>query len=167
MTRMTGTDLELVSWSRRVVALWQVYEHSLPTCLSLLYYSIILLFCCGPLLLFGSWSINTIILYYIIIYSYSLSGEYRRLVLLGSVEDIYAGDPIFPLVVTTVNHKKTTYIPLPPLVVRNGPQLSPFFSRFVERGGGGGVYSYDMPWVGRSAHVPQKYKATSTVPTGS
>ena len=70
--------------------------------------------------------------------------------------------------------------------IQNEPQLSPFFSRFVERRGGGrdgdvkpgkttktengppllckeGVY---MTRLGRSAHVPQKYKATSTMPTG-
>ena len=45
--RLLLADLELVLWSRRVVALWYVHTmRSLSTCLSLL--------CCGPLLLFSS-----------------------------------------------------------------------------------------------------------------
>ena len=72
--RLLLADLELVLWSRRVVALWQVCVRSPPTCLS-------------PLM----WP-STAIRFFV--YYYNLSGEYRCLVqvLLNDVQDIYYDD---------------------------------------------------------------------------
>ena len=61
--RLLLADFELALWSRRVVALWQVYVRSLPTCLSLLYYILMLLWLSTALRLFVYFQVNTVVSY--------------------------------------------------------------------------------------------------------
>ena len=68
--------------------------------------------------LFYYYSITVVVLYCSSVLRL-LSGEYRCLVLVDSVEDIYVGDPLFPLlIVIIINPPKHMYIYIPlPLAV--------------------------------------------------
>ena len=86
--RFLLADLEQVLRSRRVVALWQVYVRSLPTCTSPL--------CCGPLLLFDSWStIYSIIIAIAMAIAFQVNTGVSYLLDYG--EDIYDGGPLCPV----------------------------------------------------------------------